>query len=840
MKNSIKKILCLGLISSLIVLAGCKGKSSETSSTSQSVGNTGSIAVKVVWQQTSIQNISKAVTLPTDVVTMRAIVTGDGLTTMQQDFTASNRKGTINNVPVGSNRKVTLKGLNVNETVIFQGERTNLSVTKDTVTDAGELVLAEVTNKLPSFSASTSTTASSTTTKSNDEYDAVAIMGQIHTINTFSDFTDEDGKISSINWEQTSGASVTLNDSSVANPVFTAPNTIGNLTFKVTVVDDRGGSSTGVTTIFVNVAPVANAGLDKNVLISSSVALEGSATDSNGAIESFSWSQISGESVTLSGTSDDPNPSFTTPTVAGDLVFRLTATDNDFSSSTDEVAISVKTILPPTSLTLSSDTSNRVTLSWISPGISNAEFGKAVGIAVARKVGATGIYSVIGSVPVDETSYEDTGLSPNTTYFYKLYTYTSYLTTNISDYTSEESVSTVSFSSVPNSPTNLTVSDVNGWTVDLSWSDNSSNEDGFVVERSADGGNNFSEITRLNANVTSYRDDMVSENKTYHYRIKAFNNIAESSFLQSTNITTGAVSVTELSGGAATNTTLSLANSPYLVTSDYVLAADNNLVIEAGVHIRFEASTSLEIRGALTAVGTVSKPIVFTAKDPSSASKGAWSGVSIRNQLGGSGIFQYVELSYSSGGVSVECCNSGGPVEIYDSVFDNNSTASSNYSGWDQLMYRSVFINNNTVIKSADKIIAYSKFVDNQFGLNSTQRISVYFSTFRKHTNVALSGGGGSVKYCTITENVTGISRNSVGSTFSLSFNIIANNTGDGIKHSGSSLVNNNNIFNNGGFNMVNNNSDKKDATKNWWGSAFSTDIDQKIFDFYDDSSLGI
>lgn len=91
-----------------------------------------------------------------------------------------------------------------------------------------------------------------------------------------------------------------------------------------------------------NVPPTANAGPDQNVTVSSTVQLDGSgSSDSDGTIASYSWTQISGTSVTLSS-STAVKPTFTAPSSPATLVFGLTVTDNNGATSTqDQVTINV-------------------------------------------------------------------------------------------------------------------------------------------------------------------------------------------------------------------------------------------------------------------------------------------------------------------------------------------------------------------------------------------------------------------------------------------------------------------------------------------------------------------
>ena len=54
----------------------------------------------------------------------------------------------------------------------------------------------------------------------------------------------------------------------------------------------------------------------------------------------------------------------------------------------------------------------------------------------------------------------------------------------------------------PNAPTNLAAAATGSATIDLNWTDNSNNEDGFAIEESIDG-KNFTQIATVGVNVTT-------------------------------------------------------------------------------------------------------------------------------------------------------------------------------------------------------------------------------------------------------------------------------------------------------------------------------------------------
>ena|GEM_PF-1370866 len=90
----------------------------------------------------------------------------------------------------------------------------------------------------------------------------------------------------------------------------------------------------------VNIPPVANAGPDRALTLpTTSVTLAGGATDADGTVTSLAWTQVSGPSATLSGTT---TASLSVAGLsAGVFVFRLTATDDDGATASDDVSVTV-------------------------------------------------------------------------------------------------------------------------------------------------------------------------------------------------------------------------------------------------------------------------------------------------------------------------------------------------------------------------------------------------------------------------------------------------------------------------------------------------------------------
>ncbi|NTX39244.1 discoidin domain-containing protein [Myxococcus sp. CA033] len=155
-------------------------------------------------------------------------------------------------------------------------------------------------------------------------------------------------------WKPIPGASQTANTSIAVSTTFTQPVTANKVRFSCR---DPLADNCRVKELWVfgtphstqvNIPPVADAGADRSLTLpTSSVTLVGGATDADGTVTSLAWTQVSGPSATLSGT--------TTASLsiaglsAGVFVFRLTATDDDGATASDEVSVTVTA--PPAVLT---------------------------------------------------------------------------------------------------------------------------------------------------------------------------------------------------------------------------------------------------------------------------------------------------------------------------------------------------------------------------------------------------------------------------------------------------------------------------------------------------------
>ncbi|MBI5034618.1 MAG: S8 family serine peptidase [Chloroflexi bacterium] len=76
----------------------------------------------------------------------------------------------------------------------------------------------------------------------------------------------------------------------------------------------------------------------------------------------------------------------------------------------------------------------------------------------------------------------------------------------------------------PAAPTNLVATTISKNQINLTWTDNATNETGFYIERCKGSTcTNFARIATVGANITTYSNTGLSANTTYRYRVHAYN-----------------------------------------------------------------------------------------------------------------------------------------------------------------------------------------------------------------------------------------------------------------------------------------------------------------------------
>ena len=137
--------------------------------------------------------------------------------------------------------------------------------------------------------------------------------------------------------------------------------------------------------------------------------------------------------------------------------------------------------------------------------------------------GLDGTFSKLVATVANVTSYSDAGLSAMTQYCYRVRAFrTDNRSTGYSAF-ANTACATTSSPPVPRAPSATSSVPTSGSTVRVTWSDNSSTEAGFRVERSLDGGASWTSGTTTAANVTSWGDAGLTSEQQVCHRVVAFN-----------------------------------------------------------------------------------------------------------------------------------------------------------------------------------------------------------------------------------------------------------------------------------------------------------------------------
>ncbi|HUT65436.1 MAG TPA: fibronectin type III domain-containing protein [Spirochaetota bacterium] len=169
----------------------------------------------------------------------------------------------------------------------------------------------------------------------------------------------------------------------------------------------------------------------------------------------------------------------------------------------------------PTNLQAQAISDTRIELSW------DDNSSDEDGFRVYRSTDDS-TYDLIDTTNPNITEYTDTGLTMSTLYYYKVSATNSVGETNIDLMDPASATTEAAPGSVPEDPTNLQAAAISNMRIDLSWADNSDNEESFVVQISSNG-TTFSTIGEVKPNVTTFQSTSLKPETKYYYRVYATN-----------------------------------------------------------------------------------------------------------------------------------------------------------------------------------------------------------------------------------------------------------------------------------------------------------------------------
>ncbi|MDW8300873.1 MAG: alpha-amylase family glycosyl hydrolase [Bacteroidia bacterium] len=198
-----------------------------------------------------------------------------------------------------------------------------------------------------------------------------------------------------------------------------------------------------------------------------------------------------------------------------------------------------------------------IALSWTNTVPNN------IGLRVRRRLSPSGTFQTIATLPAGATSFVDSGLQELTAYDYQIEAY------NFGTNTLQSNIFTISTGAFPPAaPTNLVLTNLTTNTASFQWTDNSSDETGFILERKIGASGTYADIGSVTApNVTTAQDNTITANNTYIYRVGAVKG--------SVRVYSNEVTVSTMPPSAAPTSLVATANAFNSISLTWVDNANN-------------------------------------------------------------------------------------------------------------------------------------------------------------------------------------------------------------------------------------------------------------------------
>ncbi|SNB46427.1 DUF2341 domain-containing protein [Geobacter sp. DSM 9736] len=183
-------------------------------------------------------------------------------------------------------------------------------------------------------------------------------------------------------------------------------------------------------------------------------------------------------------------------------------------TTTSNSITAITTPQAPTGLAVTAVDTTQAKLTWTNRTTSET------GISIERCQGSgCSNFSSLATVGTGTTSFYDTTLCNSQPASYRIQAINTSATPWTSDYSGTVSITIPA----PSAPSELTATSVNEKTIAFSWTDNTTDESGFRIER-CEGPNctSFSQVATVLGNVRSYSDATLSPNASYRYQVRAY------------------------------------------------------------------------------------------------------------------------------------------------------------------------------------------------------------------------------------------------------------------------------------------------------------------------------
>ncbi|TBR12255.1 MAG: fibronectin type III domain-containing protein [Candidatus Nitrosotenuis sp.] len=296
-----------------------------------------------------------------------------------------------------------------------------------------------------------------------------------------------------------------------------------------------GGDAYSVT-VLAETAPQPPTGLSSAAVSSSQINLSWSAPADNGGspITGYKIERSAGGafSVLVANTGSTgttyPDTGLAANTMYTYRVSAITSVGTSLPSNTASATTTMTVPSQPLNLAAAAASSSQINLTWNAP--SNNGGSPITGYKIERSTDNGSTWGVLvpntGSI---STTYSNIGLSPSTTYTYRVSAINS-IGTSLPSNTASATTASVT---APSQPLNLAAAAASSSQINLTWNAPSNNGGspitGYKIERSPNGGTTWDVIIpNTGSTGTTYSDAGLSPSTTYAYRVSAINIIGTS------------------------------------------------------------------------------------------------------------------------------------------------------------------------------------------------------------------------------------------------------------------------------------------------------------------------
>ena len=172
----------------------------------------------------------------------------------------------------------------------------------------------------------------------------------------------------------------------------------------------------------------------------------------------------------------------------------------------------------PSSLVATTYSASQINLTW------KDNSGIESGFKIERSTSSTSGFTQIAVNAANDVTYSAAGLASGTRYYFRVRAYNSGGNSAYSN-----TANAVTKDTIPAAPTSLTATAASDTQINLAWAQAMANEDGFKIFRSSDG-TNYTQVATVGINAVSYSNTGLSGNRTYWYKVAAYNTAGNSAY----------------------------------------------------------------------------------------------------------------------------------------------------------------------------------------------------------------------------------------------------------------------------------------------------------------------